>query len=215
MIISRTLTEEETATSQQNQTVKITAQTFAYNAVAVIANKSFKDSILDMSTLKNYLNPSSPLKLVFDNQRSGIAKLIMHKASIDRALFKNAFVVNNATEVATYIAGNTNTIGFIPFNMISDEDDRNRDAVLSKVKVLDIRQDSTFAAISQSSIYTFSYPLQQSLTIVLGNNPELTGRGFSNFLCRERSGKILLKAGLVPRFMPTRTINILDNLKSN
>ncbi len=214
MIISRNLTEDEMVTSQQNQTVKITAQTFAYNAVAVIASKNAKDSILDMSSLKNYLNPGSPLKLVFDNQRSGIAKLVMQKAFIEKEYFKNALVVNNAAEVVAYTAANTNTIGFIPFNMISDEDDKNRSAILSKVKVLDIRQDSTVAAISQASIYTFTYPLQQSLTIVLGNNPELTGRGFSNFLCREKSGKIILKAGLVPRFMPTRRINILDNLKS-
>ncbi len=215
MIISRNLTEAETATSQQNQTVKITAQTFAYNAVVLIAHKNFRDSLLDIRSLKDYLNPASSTKLVFDNQRSGIAKLVMQKASIDKALFKQALVVNNALEVVDFVAANTHAIGFIPFNLISDEDDKNTATILSKVKVLNIQQGATVAAISQESIYAFSYPLQQSLTIVLGNNPELTGRGFSNFLCREKASKILLKAGLVPRFMPTRRINILDNIKSN
>lgn len=215
MIVSRNLTEDEMMTSQENQTVKITAQTFAYNAVALIANNAFRDSIIDIRTLRDYLNPSSPIKLVFDNQRSGIAKLVMEKAAIEKALFKNALVVNNTKEVVDYVSANPHTIGFIPFNMISDKDDNSTSAVLSKVKLLSIQHDDVISGISQESIYAFTYPLQQSLTIVLGNNPELTGRGFSNFLCREKASKILLKAGLVPRFMPTRRINILDNLKSD
>jgi hypothetical protein len=35
------------------------------------------------------------------------------------------------------------------------------------------------------------------------------------FLCREKAAKILLKAGLVPRFMPTREIIVHNELQTN
>lgn len=215
MIVSRSLTAEEKETAKQNQTVEIIETVFAYDAIAVIAAQDFKDSIFSLTHFSTYLQPESAYKIVFDNQRSGIAKFILNKTKTDAEVFKRALVVNNVEEVVEYVQRYNNAIGFIPFNYISDEDEQQAKKIRSGIKVLHVEDDSVVCSISQENIAAFKYPLQESITIVLGNNPELVGRGFANFLSRDKAAKILLKAGLVPRFMPVRKINITDELKTN
>lgn len=213
MLISRNLTKNEKDVSTNNQHTKTIENVFGFNAVAAISNQNFNDSILDINKLTNYLQANSTVKLVFDNKQSGIARYIMKLANIDAVLFKNALVVNNSQEVLEYVQRNQTSIGFIPFNLISNHDQDETKSLIQTIKILDVKQNDTIHEVSQASIYNFSYPLQQSINIVLGRNPELVGTGFTNFLTKERSAKILLRAGLVPAFMPKRNIEIRNELE--
>ena len=213
MLISRNLTRNEKEISNQNQKTAAVENVFGYNAVALIANKSFKDSVLNIKNLSDYLQPNAAVKLVFDNKQSGIARYIMQLANIEPLLFKNALVVNNSQEVIEYVQRNQTSIGFIPFNLISNRDENEIKSLIESIKILDVKQNDTIHEVSQSTIYNFTYPLQQSINIVLGRNPELVGTGFTNFLTREKSAKILLRAGLVPAFMPNRNIEIRNELE--
>lgn len=213
MLISRNLTKNEKEVSKQNQKTKTLENVFGFNAVAVISNPNFNDSILDINELSNFLQPNSTVKLVFDNKQSGIARYIMKLANIEPGLFKNALVVNNSNEVIEYVQRNQTSIGFIPFNLISNHDEDETKNLLQSIKILDVKQNDTIHEVSQENIYNFSYPLQQSINIVLGRNPELVGTGFTNFLTKERSAKILLRAGLVPAYMPKRNFEIRNEVE--
>lgn len=213
MLISRNLTKNEKEISTQNQKTATVENVFGYNAVALIANPNFKDSVLDLKNLTNYLQPNAAIKLVFDNKQSGIAKYIMQLGKIDPATFKNAYVVNNSKEVIEYVQRNQTSIGFIPFNLISNRDENETKKLLGSIKILDIKLNDTIREVSQENIYNFSYPLEQSINIVLGKNPELVGTGFTNFLTRERSAKILLRAGLVPALMPKRKFEVREQIE--
>ena len=215
MIINRNLTKAEIELGTQNQQTKVVENTLAYNAIALIANKTFTDTIINLSSLKNYLQPNSNTKLVFDNTKSGIAKFILEKEKLDISLFKNALVVNNTDEVIDFIDRNNTSIGFIPFNYISNTHTDKAKAILSKIKTLAIMDGRNIYSLSQQSLYDFKYPLAQPITIILGKNPETVGTAFVNWLVKERASKILLKAGLVPYYMPNRNINVLDELKTN
>lgn len=215
MIVNRSLTKEELEKSQQHQETKVIENIIAFNAIALIANKTFKDSVIDISTIKNYLQPNTDVKLVFDNKQSGIAKYLLEKGNIDISLFKNALAVNNANEVIEYVVRNNTSIGFIPFNYFSDTHTADSQEILNKIKTLTIKYNDTLSQISQQSIYDGTYVLQQPITIVLGKNPETVGTAFVNWIVKERASKILLKAGLVPRIMPNRNLIIQEELKTN
>lgn len=215
MIINRNLTQKEIELSSNNQETKVIENILAYNAIALIANKNFKDSTIQMSAIKSYLLPNSSIKLVFDNKQSGIPKFIMQQENLDVALFKNALVVNNTNEVIQYVSSNTSAIGFITFNYISDVDAKSTQEILSKVKVLSVSKNDTIMSISQQSIYDGTYNLAQPISIVLGKNAEVLNVAFVNWLVKERAAKILLRAGLVPKVMPNRNMNIVDELKTN
>ncbi len=215
MIINRNLTKEEIEIGTQNQQTKVVENTLAYNAIALIANKTFTDSIINLSNLKSYLQPNFNTKLVFDNTKSGIAKFILEKEKLDISLFKNALVVNNTDEVIDFIDRNNTSIGFIPFNYISNTHSTKAKTILSKIKTLAIMDSSNIYSLSQQSLYDFKYPLALPIKIVLGKNPETVGTAFVNWLVKERAAKILLKAGLVPYYMPIRNINVRNELKTN
>ena len=215
MIVNRNLTKNEIETSTNNQDTKVIENILAYNAIALIANKDFKDSIIQSSAIKNYLQPNSSVKLVFDNKQSGIPKFIMQINNLDIALFKNALVVNNTNEVIEYVSRNSSAIGFISFNYISDVDEKSTQEILSKVKILSVSKNDTIMNISQQSIYDGTYDLIQPISIVLGKNSQTLSVAFVNWLVKERAAKILLKAGLVPRVFPNRNLNIVDELKTN
>ncbi len=214
MVISRKLTTGEKQVATQNQAIEIQESIFGYNAVAIIAGNNFSDSVIRLSSLKDFLQPGSPVKLIFDNKQSGIPNLIMQKAHLSPELFKNALVASNAKEILEYIHRDEHAIGFISFNTVSDLSDPKTQELLKTIKVLDVEENNIISSISQQSIFDFTYPLSHPLNIVLGNNPELIGRGFTNFLCRERAAKIMLKAGIVARIIPVRNINVHNDLQT-
>jgi phosphate transport system substrate-binding protein len=213
MIVSRPLTAKEVENATAIQTVKVQQHIFAYDAVAAIAAKNASVKELDIRQIAAYLQPGAPVQLVFDNAASGVARNIIENTGVEPALFKQALAVSSVQAVIDYVAAHPNAIGFIPYNQLSDEDSPEAKAWMSKVNVLPVRKGDTLAVISQYSIATFAYPLQSQLNLVLGNNPELVGRGFANFLFREKASKILLKAGMVPRYLPVRKINVHDKLQ--
>lgn len=215
MIVNRNLTKEEIEIAKESQKSKIVENILAYNAVALIANNDFKDSVINIAAIKNFLQPNSTVKLVFDNKQSGIAKFILERGNLDVALFKNALTVNNPNDVIEFVNRNNTSIGFIPFNYMSDAHSSTAKEIRSKIKTLAIQYNDTIAQISQQSIYDGSYILQQPMTVVLGKNPESVGTAFVNWVVKERAAKILLKAGLIPRLMPNRNMNIQDELKTN
>lgn len=215
MIVNRNLTKEEIELGTQNQQTKVVENILAYNAIALIANKTYKDSVIDLSNIKNYLEQNATTKLVFDNTKSGIAKFILEKEKLDISLFKNALVVNNANEVIDFVTRNNTSIGFIPFNYISNTHSIKAKDILSKIKTLAIIDSNKTYSLSQQSLYDFQYPLYQSITVVLGKNPETVGTAFVNWLVKERAAKVLLKSGLIPYYMPIRNINVKDELEIN
>lgn len=212
MMVSRKLTPQELALSEQNQHLKPAEITFAYSAVALVANRKFSDSVLELRALGKYLQAGSPVQLIFDNRQSGIPEFVMEQAGIPAADMKAALVVDDARQVIEYVKRNEQAIGFISFSLISDPNDPKVKEMLSGLRLIDLRRNDTIYQVSQQSLYNFDYPLQQPVSLVLGNNPELVGRGFSNFLCQEKAAKILLRAGLIPRFMPVRKITVHEDL---
>ncbi len=214
MLVSRKLTANELMISNQNQQTKIVENIFGYNAIALISNNGFTDTVIDMNKIQDYLQPNSTTRLVFDNKQSGIAKYLLQLLQIQPEWFKNAFVVNNSSEVIEYVQRHPTAIGFIPFNLISNQDEPATQNLLNQIKLLDVKWNDTIYSISQASIYQLTYPLQQSINIVLGKNPELVGTGFTNFLTREKSAKILLRSGLVPAKMPVRNYQISGEINT-
>lgn len=211
MLISRLMTATEKKEAEIKQETKIVEIPFAYDAIAIIAHPDFADSVISLNKLNDYLQPTSAIKLVFDNPKSGIAKQVQALTKIPITNFKNAFTLNNTDEVIAYVIQHKNAIGFIPYNIIST-------AIQSKknpaVKIVSVQHNDTIYTLTQYDLSLQKYPLLRTLNFVLGRNPEQVANGFAHFLNREKTAKILLKSGLVPRFLPARNIVVQDELKT-
>jgi phosphate transport system substrate-binding protein len=214
MAISRNLTNSEIQQAAIQQKIEIREHVFAYDAIAVIAAPNFMDTILALEAIPGYLEKDSPVKLVFDNAYSGIAKQVMQVCRINPGAFQNAYVVKNPQAVIDYVAGNPQAIGFIPYNFISNSYESADLANRKKIKLLSLSKRDTLYSLSQEDIAYSAYPFTRPLNMVLGNNPDLVGRGFTNFLHRSQAARILLKSGLVPKNLPVRQIRVRESLNA-
>lgn len=213
--IEKQLTPDEIAVAEHHQNAKVLENVFAYDAIAVISNKAFKDSFFAIENTAKYLNASAAAKLVFDNAKSGIAKVIMHLSNTEPALFKNAYSLNSTTDVLKYVEANTNAIGFIPYNLLSNRNEKEAKYIRTTFKFLPVSYHDTITAISQESIAYREYPLVRPISIYIGDCPDLVGQGFANFLFKRQISKALLLSGLVPKNIPTREVNVTDEFNPN
>jgi phosphate transport system substrate-binding protein len=215
MIISRSLLETERQQSASVQQInEVREHIFAYDAIAVISCKQFRDSVIALEQIPGFLQENSAIKMVFDNAYSGIAKQVMSVCNIHAEAFKNAYVVKNPQAVIDYVANDPQAIGFIPFNFISNSYLETNVVNRQKIKLLAISVHDTAYSLSQNDIAYSNYPFKRPLNIVIGNNPDPVGRGFTNFMHRRQAAKILLKSGLVPVNIPVRNVTVHDELKT-
>jgi phosphate transport system substrate-binding protein len=224
VVFTRELDAKEKEALKINDTIYVRELTVAYDAVALIANKAYNDSRLDMAALKTYFDPagnkSTSAQLVFAGQGASAVNYVLGKLGYKEKISANVYALKSVEEVIDYVEKNNTAIGFVPFNAISDTDDERVKAIMKRIKVLSLRakdengQDRKVSA-NQSDIAEGIYPLTRSINAIsrftYEDNLDWL---FVNFMYKERGAKIFLKAGLIPAKMPEREIKVnTDGLK--
>lgn len=219
VIIGRRLREQERADILKRTNLQAEEHTFATDAVALVAGPGMeRDTIAFTNVLALLNNTSHENDLVFEGNGSGVINYMFSQIA-NTSVHPSAFAAKNIDELVDYLRKDKKAIGFIPFARLSDEHDTSATDLLKKVKVLYVtKADSTGRMVSatacQSEIADGSYALDRPINLILHTMDEKVGTGFVNFLYREPSGRIILKAGLVPSIMPQRTINVnTDGIK--
>jgi len=203
ILVSTAFDREELAYCEQVQKAKIIQYTFGYDAIAVISSRQNPDSVFYLNQLAEMLqNKKTPL--VFDHVQSGIAKALMQQVKINPALFKNALVVNNLKDVVNYVVAKPESIGFIPFNLVSNDEDVSSRLLLEKIKLLPVRLNDTTFYLSQDDLANGQYPLYRPISIIIGNTDEVNALGFADFLMNQQVSKIMIHSGVIPTIMPER-----------
>jgi phosphate transport system substrate-binding protein len=206
------------------QTV-VRTSVIAYDALALVLNKSNLDSLLTYDNVKdimtgkitdwNQINSDSKLgaiNIVFDNTNSGSFRYFREKFEMPQMLGNNFFAVNNNPEVIDYVSKSPGAIGIVSVNWISDKDDSLSFSLLSKIKVAAISlpylDQSTFYRPVQGSIYDKTYPFVREVNMNSRESFTGLGSGFVSFVSGEKGQRIILKSGLVPATMPIRIIQV-------
>lgn len=200
--------------------------TIAYDAVALIVNHENKDTLLNLSNLKEILtgrinrwkklDPSSSLSdisIVFDNPLSSTVRYIKEFTGMD-SLPKNCFAVKTNKAVIDYVSNNKNSIGVIGVNWISDMADSSTQRFLKNVKVIGLRSNNPEADPNyyykpyQAYIARKYYPLMREVYLIIREARAGLGSGFASFVGGEKGQRIILKSGLVPAVAPVRLVEI-------
>lgn len=217
IITGRELNATELAALEKTHKFEPEQFKIATEAIAVITSQNNPDSVFDMnefikSRKPGYTGKYQNTNFVFNKANGSMINQLIEN---EGASLLNMFSLDNKDTLASYIAANLNTIGFISFAEISDMDDPTAQAILEGVKVLSVSKTNAEGIkqvyeLSQSTIATNSYPLQRSVTVVKGNISQLLGTGFVNFVYRSKASRIILKAGLIPAKMPEREIKVVE-----
>ena len=224
IVTNRKLTDAQIQYLRDTQAVARTTA-FAYDAVAILINKSNKDTAIDYNSIRDVfqgkitkwseINPKSnigKISVVFDNTKSGNVRFMKEKFDIKTDFGENFYALKTNEEVINYIAKTPGAMGIISVNWISDKDDSTSSSFIKRIKVAAISHpylaDGNYYRPYQASIYTKSYPFVREVYFISRESFAGLGSGFISWVAAEQGQRIILKSGLVPSTMPIRLIQI-------
>ncbi|MCS6934828.1 MAG: substrate-binding domain-containing protein [Chitinophagales bacterium] len=216
LIITRALLASEKEQMKNRDTLYPREVMVCYDAVALIAGIKSPFSYFDVDDLRKLFTAGAgdKIKLVFEHQKSGAVTQVLNAMGFNGKPTDRLYALHSADEVIQYCTRQTDAVGFVPFAMLSDNDDPNVQKMLTQVKILSLRLqnekgETVMASATQSDIAAGVYPLARPVYAIIryghGDSPAWL---FVNFLYREKGARIFLKAGLVPARMPERQINV-------
>lgn len=224
IVSSKKLTEDQIRYLRDTLVVARTV-TFAYDALAVIINKANNDTLLKFEDIKDIflgkkltwreLDPESRLgdiRVIFDNTKSGNIRYFKELFDIEGNLPGNFFALNTNEEVVNFVSRNSDALGIISVNWISDKDDAIGMSWIEKVRVAGISKaffnDNTYYRPDQGWIYDKSYPFVREIYLISRESFAGLGSGFIQWVTSEPGQTIVLKSGLVPATMPIRLVQV-------
>ena len=210
-VLTRNLTVEENKIFEQKKiTPKITK--FATDAIALIANKSSNDTLIDLRNVIDFLKgkQNSSIKgLVFDNPNSSTVRFMNNLAGLKTIPEKGVYSFKTNQDVIKFVAQNEGMIGVLGVNWLSQPMPEMQEYV-DKVNVLGVKSltGGSYYMPSQNNIAEGKYPLARDLFIVNGQGYTGLGMGFASFVAGDIGQRIVLKSGLLPERIPGRKINV-------
>ncbi|GGB19092.1 PstS family phosphate ABC transporter substrate-binding protein [Puia dinghuensis] len=207
VLVTRGLTRQEGNFYEDSFHMRPAFGVLAYDAIAVIVNKSSKDSIFELQDLRNMLSGADTKHLpVMD----GVSATSTVRYAIDsilggKPLGKNVTAARSSEDVINYVADNPRAVGFIGASWIADRNDPgdtsfNKNVIVGAIRCKNCLGE-TYVRPVQANIALGRYPLVQSLYYILKENFSGVGNNFVNFLQYERGQLIFSKAYLWPARM--------------
>lgn len=210
-VLSRNLTVQENKVFEQKKIIpKITK--FATDAIALIANKSNNDTLIDLRNVVELLQgeQNSSIKgLVFDNPNSSTVRYMNNLAGIKAIPEKGVYSFKTNQEVIKFVAQNDGMVGVVGVNWLS-QPMPDMQQFVDMVNLLAVKSLSGggYYTPSQNNIAEGKYPLARDLFIINAQGHTGLGMGFASFVSGDIGQRIILKSGLLPVRVPGRKINI-------
>jgi len=212
IMATRTLTTEETTYLNQFQSIA-RHYPFATGAIAFITNKNVKDTTATYEEMISKLgDASSGVLFVIENVKSGITQEVL-KYIGQPTLPKHFYELPSKNEVLEYVQAHDDAIGIIDYSDISDSDNAYTRQVLESIHLMGISRpvDSIqdgFIQPYQYNLQDRKYPFTRDLYFISKTGKSDVGTGFASFISGEIGQKIILKAGLLPKFQTERYLEI-------
>jgi phosphate transport system substrate-binding protein len=224
IVTSKKLTDDQIRYLRDTLVIARTI-TFAYDALALVTNKSNIDTLLTYKSVKDIFlgnvtgwkdidrkSKLGNIRVVFDNTKSGNIRYFKELFEIQDKLPENFYAVKNNAEVIDFVSRNPDAIGIVSVNWISDKDDRASMNFLKKINVVAVSQqlssDNSYYRPYQGFIYDKSYPFVREIYLISRETFKGLGSGFIQWATGEQGQRIVLKSGLVPATMPIRLVQI-------
>ena len=204
IIVARGLEKKELDYFESTLQYRPQFSLIAYDAVAVIVNQQFKDSIFTMERLHDILSGKENTIAVMDGKNATSTVLYLKDSILKGEQFgKNVVASKSSEDVINIIKERTDAIGFVGLNWVGDNYDRKQQELLKKIKLglvecVRCEEKGLFAKPSAASVSFAQYPLARPLYFILKENATGLGTGFTNFLSMERGQLIFRRAFLIP-----------------
>ena len=218
-VMARPLTKGE----EQNFTklgIKPRITFFATDALALITNKTSVDTVVNLQEIYKVLQgkkSATVKKLIFDNSNSGTVQQLLKEAGVTKIATTDVYSLKDTEAVFKYVQENPGAIGIIGVNWLV-QPPTAWEKYVENVRVMGVdnvkidKGQKKYYKPSQSNIAGGLYPLTRKLYVLNYQGKNGLGMGFATYITDESGQRIILKSGLVPATMPTREIEIRNEL---
>ena len=217
-VLTRELSDDEKRVFEQKKIIPRTTK-IAIDAIAFIANKNTKDTLIALKDVVLFMQGQSNEKikgLVFDNPNSSSVRLMNTIAGIKTMRTNEVYSFKTNQEVIKFVAQNEGMIGVVGVNWLSQPSPSSQEYV-DKVNVLAVKglSGNNYFEPNQNNLAEGTYPLARDLYIVNCQGNSGLGMGFASFVAGDIGQRIILKSGLLPTTIPGRRLNIRKEINNN
>jgi phosphate transport system substrate-binding protein len=217
-VMSRALTDSEKKVFEQRKIFpRITK--IATDAIALIANKNNKDSLVALNDVVSFMQGKSSNKikgLVFDNPNSSTVRFFNSFSPSKTIRKEGIYSFKTNQEVIQFVAQNDGMIGVVGVNWLS-QPSLEMKPFTDAVSILAVQgfNNPKYYLPNQNDLAEQKYPLARDLFIVNCQGNSGLGMGFASFVAGDIGQRIILKSGLLPVTMPGRKLNIRKEINTN
>ena len=218
VIVTRSPNETERKFFKNKLNYNLQYDLLAFDAIAVIVNKSSNDSVFTIEQLSSYLKGSDGRKqIVLDGKNAtSTIRYLMDSLLQGKEFGKNVAAAESSEAVIDFVANNANAIGMVGISWVFGREHSNQKDNLSRIKTAMVEckrcKSDSFFRPSQATISVGHYPLYRKLVYILKENVIGVGSNFMGFMKYERGQLIFRRAQLVPAKMgfSSRLTNISE-----
>jgi phosphate transport system substrate-binding protein len=208
VIVTRGLSREQEENYKLNLGYYPVWGRVAWDAVAVIVNKSASKDQFTVEEVRGILDGTStlPYRPVFDGLRAtSSVRYAVDSILKGKPLGKNVTGVGGSEAVINFVEKNPTAIGFIGLSWIGNPQDPIHKTFLKKVKVAAIKcincPTSSYEMPFAASIVRGGYPLVRGLYFILRERIPGVGGNFAEWMKQQQGQLIFKRAYLVPAQM--------------
>jgi phosphate transport system substrate-binding protein len=153
------------------------------------------------------------IEICLTGRNSGLYEMVTHTFFSLEKDVPLAAVAASQDSVIQFVASNPEALGIVSFAVWKDTTQSTSQHWKKNVRVVDLLAkdaEGTVVALkpTQRNIYDQLYPLAYSLYVYTWEKLPGTAHGFSAFVSQDVGQRVFLNAGLVPKTMPYRTIQL-------
>jgi len=227
-IVARPLTEKEIAFFKSRD-ILAESIPLAFDAVAVIVHPDNKTTALNTFQIKQILSgevtnwsqfvasgKTGGIKQFFDFKSSGIIRSLNDSLHLNKKISGDISFVGSSKNLIEQVATDSNAIGFVGYNWLSEVENFKVQDALKRVRLLAISKSYDADSIlsikpSVSSLFNQNYPLTRKIYAIYTDPAASLSRGFLSHLTSERGQKIIYRVGLKPEQDFQRLVNIKND----
>jgi len=224
IVVDRSLNAEERAAVQEAG-MRVVETEIASDALAILVHSSNRTTSISAETLGEILagkladwrmvpesKSSGPIEFSITGRNSGLYELLTRHFFKPGREVVPSFVASSQNDVIAFVALHPSAIGVISFASWEDTTQAKGRWFKSDVRMLEVRKKKNrrgeAVKLNQNNIYDGVYPLVYPIYIYTSEKSPGVAQGFSTFVASMPGQKIFWDAGLVPKTVPYRVIQL-------
>ncbi len=225
VFVDRRLNEEERSAVEKAK-LNVIETEIARDGLAVLVHPSNKLPAISMELLEGIVSGKTALwntvpesrihgviELCLTGKNSGLYELLTrHFFKLEKDVSLAAMATSQQS-IIEYVAAHPEALGVVSYAAWKDTSRPANETARNNVRSLDLLTTNaegvrTVVRLNQRNIYDQIYPLTYSLYMYTSEKTPGPAYGFSAFAAGETGQRVFLYAGLVPKTMPYRTIQL-------